>query len=633
MSGLLCVHSPRASDEDPPRYLAALRRLAHRGADGEGTHHRAGLFLGVRWSSVGAAGAPVDQPVIGGNGRFVLALDGHIHNRRELAHRLRAGGCRDDLASDPALVLAAYTHYGVPCFERLRGVWAVVLWDAHEERLWLGRDRLGVRPLYYYVGARQLLVASEIKSIIALDRQARAVDHRRVRDLVVNGRIDDWTATCFSGIRPVSPGTVMGFHRERVTTNRYWTLQPVTDQSLRPVDIRERLVNAVERHTPSDVTVGLALSGGIDSSSIAGVLARASQRDIDRIRAFSIVPPHTTDESFLIDATIRDTGLPHTYVPLDTLDYPRSLARVVDFHDEPVQSSGVFYQFALRQHMAEAGCRAVLVGYGSDEIFSGYRHLAPAFLTALAAHGRARDWARFVLGASEFLESSRVQIVRQMLYYARTHAGASWGRRLPRFPGLSVPRPGKDAPALGADILSPADGDLRPDPFPAVPAFELHGVDGGLDFFNALLQCFRTNVALLVRLEDRNAMAHGLELCAPFLDEELVQAALAFPFYRFMEGGRNKAVLRHAAHDVLAPEVRDFQRKLNTPGNDGHLVFDVLRPQFLELLQSASFKTSGLWSGGCEEQYRADAVGRERGHLWFRVYMTQQWYDRVVHAA
>jgi asparagine synthase (glutamine-hydrolysing) len=632
MSGILGVHSSSAIDQDLPRYLAALRRLAHRGPDGEGSHLRPGLFLGVRCSSVGA-GAPSDQPVTGGNGRLALALDGHIHNRVELTRRLQAAGYQGDVSSDPALVLGAYTHYGGQCFEKLRGVWALVLWDAREQRLWLSRDRLGVRPLYYYLGARQLLVASEIKSIIALDREARAVDHRRVRDLVVNGRIDDWTATCFSGIRPVSPGTVMGFDREQVTTNRYWSLRPVTDQRLRPADIREQLVNAVERHTPSDVTVGLALSGGIDSSSIAGVLARASRRDIHRIRAFSITPPHTTDESFLIDATIRHTGLPHTYVALDALDYPRSLARVVDFHDEPVQSSGVFYQFALRQHMAEAGCRAVLVGYGSDEIFSGYRHLAPAFLTALAAHGRVRDWARFVLGASEFLESSRFQIVRQMLYHARTHAGASWGRHLARFPGLSVPRSGQTSPSPGADLLAAADGDLRPDPFPAVAPFELQGVDGGRCFFNALLQCFRTNVPLLVRLEDRNAMAHGLELCAPFLDEELVQAALAFPFHRYMEGGRNKAVLRHAAHDVLAPEVSDFQRKLNTPGNDGHLVFEVLQPEFLELLRSASFKTSGLWSGRCEEQYRADAVRRERGHLWFRVYVTHRWYERVVHAA
>src|SRR5262245_49730277 len=162
MSGILCVHSSSAIDQDLSRYVSALRRLSHRGPDGEGSHLRAGLFLGVRCSSVGT-GAPGHQPVIGGSGRLALALDGHIHTRVGLTHRLQAPGYRGDLSSDPALVLAAYAHYGGQCFERLRGVWALVLWDAREQRLWLSRDRLGVRPLYYYVGARQLLVASEIK--------------------------------------------------------------------------------------------------------------------------------------------------------------------------------------------------------------------------------------------------------------------------------------------------------------------------------------------------------------------------------------------------------------------------------------------------------------------------------------
>jgi asparagine synthase (glutamine-hydrolysing) len=233
-----------------------------------------------------------------------------------------------------------------------------------------------------------LYVASEIKGIIGLDPEARRMDHGRIRDLVRDSRIDDWTGTCFSRIRPVAPGTVMKYADGHVTARRYWVLRPSPDPTLSPGDVLATLVEAVKRHTPSGVDLGLALSGGIDSSSLAGILAHSALPETGSVQAFSITPPNTIDESALIDATIRHTGIRHTYVGLDSLDYSQSLGRLIVSHDEPVQYCGVFYQFVLRDYMAKAGCRAVMVGYGADEIFGGYTYLAPAFLIALALRGR-----------------------------------------------------------------------------------------------------------------------------------------------------------------------------------------------------------------------------------------------------
>jgi len=210
VSGILCVYSTFGIDQDPQPYLGALRRLAHRGPDGEGSELRRSVFLGVRRFSVGR-GWNGEQPLVSRDGNVLVALDGHIHNRVELSHVLRAKGHLADLSSDSALVLAAYAEYGNLCFEKLKGVWAIVVWDEREHRLLAGRDPLGVKPLYCYTGVRNVIVASEIKSIIALDNDARAVDHRRIRALVREGSIDDWTATCFSRVKPVSPGTVLRF--------------------------------------------------------------------------------------------------------------------------------------------------------------------------------------------------------------------------------------------------------------------------------------------------------------------------------------------------------------------------------------------------------------------------------------
>jgi len=342
-----------------------------------------------------------------------------------------------------------------------------------------------------------------------------------------------------------------------------------------------------------------------------------------------VIPPGTTDESALIDATVRHTCLPHTYVPLDGLDHTVSLGRLIERHDEPIQFSGVFYQFALREHMAAAGCRAVVVGYGADEIFGGYRDLGVPFLTALVSGGRLRDAARFVFGAPAFLEASRLDIAGEALRYTAGETKASLLRSIKRAAGRGPHQRRPPPPSTWSDDVLAEPGDPEEgNPPPDAP----DGAPGGRGriFFEALLGCFRRNIPLLVRLEDRNAAAHGLELCAPFMDEDVVRAALALPFHRFMDGGRNKAVLRDAARGLLAPEVRAFPRKLATPGSDAHLAFDVLRPELLDIVSSGSFRGSGLWSARCAELYRGDLARRARGTLWFRVYMVHQWYERVV---
>ena len=148
MSGILCVHQASGIPQDLARYQSALRRLAHRGSNREGSELRPDEFLGVRQSPEGREGP--GQPLIGADGQVIVGFDGHLHNRGELVHELKAKGFRADCSTDPAIALALYIAFGRRGLERLRGVWVVALWDARSRRLLVGRDPLGVRPLYYY---------------------------------------------------------------------------------------------------------------------------------------------------------------------------------------------------------------------------------------------------------------------------------------------------------------------------------------------------------------------------------------------------------------------------------------------------------------------------------------------------
>ncbi len=626
MSGLLCVFDPSGIPQDVPRYLSALRRLSHRGPDGEGTYLRPQIFLGHRQMSLGP-GPGESQPLVGLGGQIAIAFDGRIANRRELAQELAMKGHRLERASDTSLVLDAYVEYGEGCLQKIEGTWALVLWDERTQQLLVSRDRLGVRPLYYYQGA-QFIIASEIKGILALDDEARIPNPRRIRNYLPGGLIDDWSDTFFLRVRPVPPGTALTIACGRVTSRRFWTLAPSTDRALRPAAVLKLLGETIDRDTPVDVDVGLSLSGGIDSSVLAGLVTRGLAPQDKRVQAFSITPPHTADESALIDATVRHTGVAHRYVPLDMLDYSRTLDRLLDAHDEPVQAAGNLYQFVLRQAMAEAGCRAVLVGYGADEIFGGYDFLAAPFLVSLMASGRVIDSLRFAAGARTFLAAHPLRILANGARdFAKSVQRGVW-ETAERIMGWQSRWTQNHGLALVSDLLAPSN--VNEEIHPPTAEFDLSGLGSGHAFFEALLACFRAHIPLLVRIEDRNASAHGLELCAPFLDHRVVETALAFPFHEYMKGGSNKAILRRAAAGILAPEVQAQRRKFYTPGNNAYVIYDVLRPEFLQMLESRSFFDTGIWSRDCKNLYLKDSAQRARSGVWLRVYMVQRWYERVV---
>ena len=608
MSGLFAVHSASGTSPDLGRCVRALRRLTHRGAAGEGTHRAPGLFLGV----CDGSSTPGDQPVVGAGGAVALAFDGRLVNRDAL------GGDPADERSDAALVLAAYLKDGEACFAKLRGMFAIVVWDERARRLLLVRDPLGLRPLYYHQAGGRLVVASEIKAILDYEPAARAVNHRRLWGLVHRGLMDESGESCFADIHPVSPGSIVRVGGAEPTATAFWTFDSRGERTLDVAAVRDALLAAVERHTPPDVPVGLTLSGGIDSAAIAGILARSPHRDPKRIHAFSITPPRTADESPFINATVRHTGIAHSYVSLDGLDYARLVDDLVDAHDEPVHSSGLLYQFALRRHISQAGCRAVLVGYGADEIFAGYPALAVPFLLALLAKGRLGDARRFVLGAQGLLQMPARQIAASAMQSVVTRRRTAVVRAAKRIVGANpqVSLRGPDTREVMVHDGGFNDGPDRPS-----------------EFLGALGDAFRRNIPLLVRTEDRSATAHGLDLCAPFMDQALVEQALALPVHSYMAGGRNKAVLRDAVQGLLAPEVHAYPRKLATPGNDEHVIFDVLGGQLRDLVGSTAFRTSGLWSAGCESLLEKDLAGRRRATLWYRVYLVQRWHERVVSRA
>jgi asparagine synthase (glutamine-hydrolysing) len=257
--------------------LRMARTLAHRGPDGEGVHVAPGVGLGVRRLSIVDV-EHGDQPIANEDGSVVLVCNGEIYNAPELRARLEAAGHRFRSASDVEVIVHLYEEHGTGCVDHLRGMFGFALWDARRKRLVLGRDRLGIKPLCYHQSADGLWFASEAKAIVASDRFERALDPAALRDLLTFGFVCS-PRTLFAGIVRLPAGCVLIYERGQARVERYWEVSfpgrgenPARREEEWADELRSKLTETVRIHLRSDVPVGMYLSGGLDSSSVASLM-------------------------------------------------------------------------------------------------------------------------------------------------------------------------------------------------------------------------------------------------------------------------------------------------------------------------------------------------------------------------
>src|SRR5581483_7031 len=262
-------------DPKQPVDLERLRRmrdvLRHRGPDGEGLWSEGAAGLAHRrLSIVDIAGGA--QPMTTGSGNAWIVFNGEIYNHPELKPELESKGHVYRTRSDTETILHLYEKYGEACVEHLSGMFAFALWDRGRQQLLLARDRIGIKPLYYAIAQNQLLFASEIKAILASSYVKPQLNAAAVPDYLASGFVSG-SDTFFAGIKKLLPGHTLVWSRGGVRQRRYWTLPDGSQQKADPSELRDRLSAAVRSHLMSDVPLGIFLSGGIDSTGLAALMA------------------------------------------------------------------------------------------------------------------------------------------------------------------------------------------------------------------------------------------------------------------------------------------------------------------------------------------------------------------------
>ncbi len=367
------IHHDPLSHVDIATLKAMNERLVHRGPDDEGFYVAGNVGLAMRRLSIIDLQTG-EQPVTNENRTIWLVYNGEIYNHGELRTRLEASGHRFQSKSDTETIVHLYEEYEEECVLHLRGMFAFALWDSNKRQLFLARDRLGIKPLYYLPSKKTFLFASEIKALLAHPGVTAEFNRETLPEFLAFGYLAG-TRTFFDGIRKLAPGhTAVLEQSGKLRIEQYWDPPQEGDSESRPASYyvdgyRDLLKQAVQSHLMSDVPLGVFLSGGIDSSAIAALMTDIRRAPIETFSVGYSEQAHSElPYARLMAEQLRSS---HHEVRISRKDFFDALPKLIWHEDEPlVWPSSVSLYFVAR--LAQEHVKVVLTGEGSDETLAGY---------------------------------------------------------------------------------------------------------------------------------------------------------------------------------------------------------------------------------------------------------------------
>jgi asparagine synthase (glutamine-hydrolysing) len=522
--------------------------IRHRGPDDSGALADGNCAIGMRrLSIIDLAGG--HQPIRTADGRFAIVCNGEIYNYRELRAELVAAGRVFSTHSDSEVLLQGYAEWGEAVLDRLNGMYGFAIWDVRSRTLLVGRDRLGIKPIYYIDDGRRIAFASEAKALLELPGVEREIEPAALASYLELGYVPA-PLSMFKGIRKLPIGGLLRVDASGVSLRSTWLPPTRVDDGPSAADwsarVRSELERSVRMQMVSDVPIGAFLSGGIDSSTVLAFMARASDQPV---RTYSIGFKGGAAESYYNEldnarqlATLFKTDHHEILVRPDVVSL---LPRLLWHMDEPIADSAFVTTYLVAQ-FARKDVKVILSGVGGDELFGGYRrYMGERYLRyfnwmpdfAKRAAVRAADWLpadrhskalNYTRLARSFLESAQLPFTERYRSYVGVFSPAE---------ANSMQRNGSRNrfDALGA-------------------AFEAAGGE------DALARMFAADALTqlpddLLLLTDKMTMATSLECRVPLLDHELVELAARIPAGIKVAGGEMKSLMKKAVTDVLPREV------------------------------------------------------------------------------
>jgi asparagine synthase (glutamine-hydrolysing) len=591
----ICGIASAGPPPDRELLLRMMARLRHRGPDGCGYYRDADVALGhTRLAIVDTAGGA--QPLCNEDGTVWVSFNGEIFNYVELGQELRRLGHTLRTAGDTEVIVHAWEEWGADCFRRFNGQWALALWDRRARRLVLSRDRLGVRPLYYTRTSRGLVFASEVKSLFADPSVVRAFD-----PVGLDQTLTYWSTvaprTVFQDVQQLPPGHYAVLDDKGFRTAAYWTVtfptrgrEPVQDLGENMEALREKLVEAARlRFLRSDVPVGAYLSGGLDSSITAALIARYTDAPL---RTFSLrFSDAEFDEGHYQKKMSAVLGTQHQDVMVSPGMIADVFPDVVRHAETPILRAAPAPLFLLSKLVREEGYKVVVTGEGADEVFAGYDIFREARVRLFwATDPESKKRTR----AAELLYPWMARSPGRMPAFAR----GFFGRNLdPDDPALSH-RPRWDSTAalksmLTADLQAQTG---RPDPADLVSRMPAGSRDWDPLSRGQWLEMVTLLAGYILASQgDRMLMANSVEGRFPFLDPEVVDFANALPARYKLFGLEEKYLLKRVFADIVPEDILRRPKQPYRAPDAASFFADVTPDWFAEVTSRRAVREAGVF--------------------------------------
>jgi asparagine synthase (glutamine-hydrolysing) len=621
MCGIAGIFEYDAAARPQRRVLERMMDLlAHRGPDDAGYLEKGSVALGHRRLSIIDLSPGGHQPMASDDGSTWIVYNGECYNYAELARALQIDGVALRSQSDTEVLLRLYEREGEGFLERIEGMFGLAIWDGRRECLLLARDRLGIKPLYFYNDGRRLLFASEMKALLADPQVPAELDFGALGDYLRFLSIPD-PRTILKGVRRLLPGHYLKVTRRDAVERRFWDVRIAPDPAMTLEQACEgfdrRFHAAVKSHMVADVPVGAFLSGGVDSSSI---VAAAQHSASEPIQTFSIVFPglQEFDESSFAAGAAAHCGARHREFAL-TPDLIDALPRIAWHADEPFAVSSAFALYFLAK-LAREHVKVVLSGDGSDEVFGGYvwRHGDFADLSSLHANPLLGGLAGLL-----WRSPLRRRLPERLRSRLAGFAGRDerYARQLTCFGGDELQQL---LLARGEEIASAWENN--------VIQRCLDSSAAGEELARKLYTDVKTTlVSEMLTKVDRMTMAHGLEARVPFLDHRLVEWAFTVPARHKIQGSEGKLLVKKAMEKYL-PRDNLYRPKqgFNVPLK--HWLRGELKEFVLDHLAGARIARRGLLRpSGVTALLEAHFSGTTEGsNRIFALLMLELWMQQFV---
>ena len=552
------------------RVLAACKALLHRGPNDQGLIDQdldgGRICLGHRRLSIIDLSDAAKQPMRTSDGRYTMVFNGEIYNYKELRKKLRGLGYKFDSNSDSEVLLVAWHAWGESCLNKLKGMYSFVIYDKVTQTLNCVRDPFGIKPFFYRNDEDGFHFASEIGAIRHLLRSKLELNFQRAYYYLVYGRYDDAEDTFFDGVQHLLPGHILrvdcssnSFGRnhkvvaKRLEINRWWwpSIKEKNDIKFSEAteQLREIFLSNIRLHMRSDVPLGAALSGGIDSSAVVCAM-RHLEPDMP-IHTFSYIAKGTpVDEEHWVDLVNQRVGASENKILISPDEILSDLPKVIEAQGEPVLSASVYSQFRVFQCVKEQGITVTLDGQGADELLAGYDSFVGARLHSLANPGRIAEMMKFLsnwrkrnsrsisFALKHLLENTSTGIIHRILHSFHKSPKPSW-------------LDDKELKKHGVRFFSPSP--------PVASSF--HKRRRLMEKLRYSLTGFGLNS--LLRHADRNSMFWSVESRVPFLTQDIAEFVLSLPEqFLFSNTAETKSIFRAAMRDIVPPEILDRRDKI-----------------------------------------------------------------------